>query len=54
MDYEELVKKAEAKMVLVNDEKFVEDVAKLAHCLPSYFVGENGHIVEALKKLLNK
>jgi hypothetical protein len=37
----------EEKMVRINDEKFIEEIAKLTHCLPSYFVGDNGHIIDS-------
>lgn len=49
-----MVKKVSSKMTRINDEPFVEEIAKLVHCLPSYFVGDNGHIIRAVKNIIKE
>lgn len=49
--YDDMLDKACSKLSKTLDTKFVEDIAKLTKCLPSYFVGGNEHIVAAVRKL---
>jgi hypothetical protein len=36
-----------------NDISFIENLAKTLNCLPSYFVGDNYHIINAVKKMIS-
>jgi len=42
------------KLQRIADENFVERIAKMIGCLPSYFVGGNEHIIKQLEQLKAK